>query len=63
MDDTDLIAELVHRNIDWEESFLEDHPSYFDTIANQQHPIGLIITCADSRIPFTQITESKPVIL
>lgn len=53
-------AELLAANRAWAAGELATDPSYFDRLANQQHPRFLWIGCSDSRVPANVIAGLAP---
>jgi carbonic anhydrase len=51
--------ELLEKNKLWASEKLKADPGYFIELAKPQHPKFLFISCSDSRVPVTSITESE----
>lgn len=51
---------LLERNRRWAAVTQEQHPEYFDQLAQEQHPIYLWIGCSDSRVPANVIVDVPP---
>jgi len=51
---------LLDNNKKWVADQLSMDPSYFDKLAQSQHPEYLWIGCSDSRVPANQITGTQP---
>ena len=51
---------LLDNNKKWVADQLSIDPSYFDKLAQSQHPEYLWIGCSDSRVPANQITGTQP---
>lgn len=51
---------LLEGNKEWVAENLKVNPSFFDELANGQHPPILWIGCSDSRVPANQITNTLP---
>lgn len=56
----DDIKKLILENRAWAQSHLADDPEYFSKMAITQNPKYLWIGCADSRVPESEITNTKP---
>lgn len=54
------IQQLLKNNSDWAERVLEEDPTFFDQLSNQQNPEYLWIGCSDSRVPANQIIGMAP---
>lgn len=54
------VDKLKEGNARWVEDVIKDNPNYFDDLAKGQNPEYLWIGCSDSRVPATQITNTKP---
>ena len=52
--------QLLENNRKWVADQLSIDPSYFQKLANSQHPEYLWIGCSDSRVPANQITGTLP---
>jgi carbonic anhydrase len=52
--------QLLENNKKWVADQLSIDPSYFQKLANSQHPEYLWIGCSDSRVPANQITGTLP---
>lgn len=52
--------DLLKNNRLWSEEKLRSDPDYFDELSKPQKPKFLFISCSDSRVPVTSITESEP---
>ena len=51
---------LLENNKKWVADQLSVDPTYFDKLAQSQHPEYLWIGCSDSRVPANQITGTQP---
>jgi carbonic anhydrase len=51
---------LLDNNKKWVADQLSVDPTYFDKLAQSQHPEYLWIGCSDSRVPANQITGTQP---
>ena len=51
---------LLDNNKKWVADQLSIDPTYFDKLAQSQHPEYLWIGCSDSRVPANQITGTQP---
>jgi len=51
---------LLENNKRWVADQLSVDPTYFDKLAQSQHPEYLWIGCSDSRVPANQITGTQP---
>lgn len=51
---------LLDNNKNWVASQLATDPEYFEDMAKGQNPPILWIGCADSRVPASQVTGTKP---
>ena len=51
---------LLENNKKWVADQLALDPTYFQKLANSQHPEYLWIGCSDSRVPANQITGTLP---
>jgi len=56
----DSLPHLLENNRQWAESIANSDPTFFQKLANQQHPEYLWIGCSDSRVPANQITGLAP---
>lgn len=57
---TKSYADLLEGNARFVEETLARDPSFFEDLAEGQHPHAFWIGCADSRVPANQITGTKP---
>ncbi|KII91850.1 hypothetical protein PLICRDRAFT_105538 [Plicaturopsis crispa FD-325 SS-3] len=55
-----VLARLLSSNFQWAEDVADQEPEFFAQTAKGQSPKVLWIGCADSRVPETVITASKP---
>lgn len=56
-----VISTLIKNNHQWSVSIAKAIPTLFPSTASSQNPYALVIGCSDSRVPFTQLTNSPPV--
>ncbi|WP_206484552.1 carbonate dehydratase [Thalassotalea sp. G2M2-11] len=54
------IDHLFKNNRAWAEKIIEEDPSFFDTLAQQQKPEYLWIGCSDSRVPANELLGMMP---
>jgi carbonic anhydrase len=54
------IKHLLLENKAWAQSHLDLNPNYFKDMARDQNPEYLWIGCSDSRVPESEITNSRP---
>jgi carbonic anhydrase len=54
------IEQLLLNNKEWAQQKLSVDETYFDRLADSQHPHFLWIGCADSRVPANEITGTGP---
>jgi carbonic anhydrase len=54
------IKHLLLENKAWSKSQLDINPDYFKDMAKDQNPEYLWIGCSDSRVPESEITNSRP---
>lgn len=59
---TEIIRTLVKHNRAWGKAVKSINPSFFINQANIQVPLAMVIGCSDSRVPFTTISDSAPVL-
>jgi carbonic anhydrase len=57
---TETIQLLLDNNREWVAEQLQEDKSFFDHMAEGQHPKFLWIGCSDSRVPPDQVTKTKP---
>jgi len=55
-----IYEQLLLENKAWAKEQIEDDPEYFQRLLDAQKPEFLWIGCSDSRVPPTQITQTKP---
>ncbi|KDQ56200.1 hypothetical protein JAAARDRAFT_133195 [Jaapia argillacea MUCL 33604] len=55
-----VLAKLLAQNVHWAKEVEEEDPGFFERSAQGQSPKVLWIGCADSRVPESVITASKP---
>ncbi|MBA3439548.1 MAG: carbonic anhydrase [Pyrinomonadaceae bacterium] len=56
----DVINKLINGNREWVEDQLEIDKDYFQRLSQGQEPDSLWIGCADSRVPASEVTRTKP---
>ena len=56
----DFYKSLIDNNKKWVANQLAHDPEYFEDMAKGQNPPILWIGCADSRVPASQVTGTKP---
>ena len=56
----DNIKQLLEKNRIWAEGIKAQHPEFFSILADEHAPHYLWIGCSDSRVPATQLIDSKP---
>lgn len=54
------IEQLLQQNETWSKRIKEEHPEFFNQLAEGQNPDILWIGCSDSRVPANQIVDLPP---
>ena len=54
------LSHLFKQNLRWVDARKAEDPSYFDRLAETQHPTYLWIGCSDSRVPANVIVDLPP---
>lgn len=54
------LEDLLKQNQEWTEKMNGSNPGLFDQLSKGQSPQFLWIGCSDSRVPATQVCDSKP---
>ncbi len=55
-----MVDELLKRNESWADAQLEENPTFFERLAEGQHPEFFWIGCSDSRVPANVIAQQGP---
>lgn len=55
-----MIDQLFANNEAWASKLIQENPSFFEHLSEQQHPEYLWIGCADSRVPANEIVGLAP---
>lgn len=55
-----LLKEVFDKNEEWAKAVLEEDPTFFERLSQQQTPEYLYIGCADSRVPANTIMGLEP---
>lgn len=58
-----IISNILKLNKEFINSINKSSPGLLNSLKSGQKPYALVIGCSDSRVPFTQLSNGKPVYL